>query len=187
MGFTKNFSLLVVLFLSIFSLNTIEAVGTLDLMQITSLPNGIQVAVWQDNTNGLYTIYSSTYTSSWSTPAAISVSGDSSFNPKISTNTLGSIACGWQVADPVTGVYELYAATNLDGASWSTPALLSNPNNQATHAFFVSTDPNTNSGSTPNGNAQIIWTEIDPTNSTYSLWTSTTTFNGTWSAAVQIE
>jgi hypothetical protein len=183
MSFLKNFFGTVVLFfICICSLSTLDAMDVFDLTQITTLPDGSMVAVWQDNVDGQFTICSSTYTTSWSVPAVISVTGESSFYPKMYMNDSGNIVVGWQAVDTTNGTYVLKAATKLAGASWGTPALLSNPDNQIQNTFQFKVD---DLGA--NGNAVAIWSEIDPSTGDYSIWSETTPFEGSWGTAAQIQ
>ena len=150
-----------------------------DSEQITKLPDGSMVAIWQSNQNDLSSIVSSTCTNgSWATPVTISDSQENSSSPKLYIDDQGNITVGWLALDSTHHAYVLKVITKLVGASWGAAAIVS-PVGENVQTFHLKTD------SSIVGSLLAIWRSVNAVSGNNGIWVSTA-LGAAWSDPTKI-
>lgn len=181
-NFITNLMISSILVLVTISTKTYAAPITyVESSQIIVCPDGSMVSVWQSNVDDSSSIQTSMYDrNQWSTPEAISVAEQYSFNPKLIKDSQGNVVVGWLGLDINQAIYVLCVATKSFGDVWSVPVVLSSRDKQV-QSFSFNSD--TVAGT---GTFSAIWTEIDNTTGDISILSSTYMVGGSWSPEVRI-
>lgn len=128
--------------------------GSASRQQIAVDGSGNLIAVWR-RSDGEYTIIQSSRSTdsgvSWSTPVDLSLTGQDASLPRVAADGSGNVVAVWNRSDGSDDIIQGSRSTN-GGASWSTPANLSESSQSAGHQRLAV------DGS---GNAVAVWKRYD--------------------------
>ncbi len=134
---------------------TVSTLGTNALdPHVAVSPTGVSTVVWfrSDGSTGVVQSSTSRPAGGWSSPAAVSNTGNDWTSPRIAVSPTGLATVAWSRSNGTNTIIQSSASWN--GAIWSTPADLSLPGGDASgQQLVVSTD----------GQVTVVWSCFDGT------------------------
>ncbi len=143
--------------------------------RIAVAPNGDAVAVWMQQSDGVYfSVWSNHYTfatKTWSTAVRIGTGTGDAWDPQISIDANGNALAVWQQDGNPTGIlrYDIWSNRYTAGTGWGIAALLETDNAGSAQAPQIAIYAN--------GDAIAVWTQFD---GTYANIMANRYSTGTW-------